>query len=120
MVAQYIADGAHFALVAVPLAQQTRVGIVTAVGEDREIQGHHLEMRQVVDDILHGFIRIQPHPQAAVTRFERMGMLAPQAEGHYQVVAVGQAVQRGILVKQVPGFVDDLVVLNDSLHRRAL
>ena len=57
--------------------------------------------------------------QAAVTGLEGVCMLAPQGQRHDQVVTVADAVEAGIGRQQVPGFVQDLAVLNDSLHRRA-
>ncbi len=62
---------------------------------------------------------IEPHTQATVTGFERMCMIEPQVQRHDQIVAIAQVVQGLLLGEQVPGFVDQLVVLNDSLHRRA-
>ncbi len=119
LVAQHIADRPQLTFVTITVTQQACVGVVATVGEGREIQGDDLEVFHVRTDLLGFFIGVQPHTQAAVAGLERVAMLAPQGQRHDQVVAVGNAVEARVLGQQVPGFVEDFVVLNDSLHRRA-
>ncbi|MNT52500.1 hypothetical protein D3C72_1895280 [compost metagenome] len=92
---------------------------MAAVGEGREVQGNDLEVLQVAGDFLDLLARVQPHAQATVAGFQGMAVVAPQGQRNDDVVAVGDAVQGGVLVQQVPGLVDHLAVLNDSLHIRA-
>jgi len=89
-----------------------------AVGEHREVQRHDLKMFEVVGDVLDGFVGLQPDTQAAIARLEGVGVFQPELHRHYHIVAVRYLCQRDVLGQQVPGFVDDLVALNDSLHRR--
>src|SRR5471030_3507113 len=103
----------------ITVTQQAGVGVVTAIGEGREIQGNHLELIHVVTDFLGFFIGVQPHTQAAIAGLEHTAVFAPQRQRHDQVVAVADLVDVEVLGQQVPGFVDDFVVLNYSLHRRA-
>ncbi|MNP50835.1 hypothetical protein D3C76_1451200 [compost metagenome] len=92
---------------------------MAAVGEGREVQGDDLEVFQVAGDLLDLLARVQPYAQAAVASFQGMAVVAPQGQRNDDVVAVGNAVQGRVLGQQVPGFVDHLAVLNDSLHIRA-
>ena len=119
LVTQYVANRAQFTLVAITVTQQAGVGVVAAIGEGREVQGDDLEVFHVFTDLFGFFIGVQPHAQAAVAGLEGVAVFAPQGQRHDQVVAVGDAVEARVLGQQVPGFVDDFVVLNDSLHRRA-
>ena len=119
LVTQHVANGPQFTLVAITVTQQAGVGVVAPVGEGREVQGDDLKMLHVITDFFGFFIGVQPHTQAAIAGLEGMAVLAPQCQRHDQVVAVGDAVEARVLGQQVPGFVDDCVVLNDSLHRHA-
>ncbi|MNO00844.1 hypothetical protein D3C81_2208160 [compost metagenome] len=76
-------------------------------------------MFQVAGDLLDLLARVQPHAQPTVAGFQGMAVVAPQGQRNDDVVAVGNAVQGRVLGQQVPGFVDYLAVLNDSLHIRA-
>ncbi|MNI79230.1 hypothetical protein D3C73_1356750 [compost metagenome] len=76
-------------------------------------------MRHVFSDFLGFFIGIQPDAQATVAGQEHAAVFAPQLQRHDEVVAVADLVDVEVLGQQVPGLVDDLVVLNDSLHRHA-
>ncbi|MNY69071.1 hypothetical protein D3C86_2069480 [compost metagenome] len=75
-------------------------------------------MLHVLADFFRLLVAVQPHAQAAVAGLEYVGMVAPHLQRDDVVVAVGQLVKGRFLGQQMPGFVDDLVVLNDSLHRR--
>ncbi|MNE79038.1 hypothetical protein D3C80_1754900 [compost metagenome] len=73
----------------------------------------------MIGDFLYLFAGFQPDAQAAVAGLECVRMFDPQRQGHDQVIAVAQTVEGGVLGQQMPGFVDHLAILNDSLHIRA-
>ncbi|MNR29744.1 hypothetical protein D3C85_1471510 [compost metagenome] len=118
LIAQHVTNRPQFTFETVTVAQQAGVGVVAAVGERREVQGNHLKLGDVFTDFFGFFVGVQPHTQTTVASLEHATVFTPQLQRHDQVVAVADLVDVEILGQQVPGFVDDRVILNDSLHRR--
>ena len=107
------------------LARDGGLGIWLDADEEAEEIGEDVAQFQVIalnfpafTDFLGFFIGVKPDAQAAVAGQEHTAVFAPQLQRHDVVVAVGDLVDVEVLGQQVPGFVDDFVVLNDSLHRR--
>ncbi len=119
LIAQHVADGTQFTLVAITITQQARIREASAISEGRKIQSDDLKLVDILADFLGFLIAVQPHTQTAIACLQRVRVFAPQRQRHDQVVAVRQAVKGRVLGQQMPGFIDDFVVLNDSLHRRA-
>ena len=70
---------------------------MASISKGREVQRDDLEVIQLIGDFLYFLTGIQPHAQAAIAGLKRGAVLDPQAQRHDQVVAVGNAVQSGVL-----------------------
>ena len=112
LVAQHIADGADFALVAMALAQEPRIGIGTAIAIDRKFERDHRKLVEIVRDGRGLLTAFQAHTEQCVARRQRVALLLPALEADDD-----RAIRQGVLVPDGREIVRDELPVPNELHR---
>ena len=118
LVAQYIADGAQLAGVAIAIAQRVGDRIAAPVLEGREIHCDQLQMLDIVGQLGRVFMAVQPHTQFALVAGEGVALRQPDFQRHDQLRRdrqnLGDAVLAGF--DQAPVVRHHHAVANDVLR----